>query len=172
MGGTTGRQSKKYAPPIKQWDAARIERDKQLKKIYGFKNKRELWKEESFLRTIRKRVRELIGLKAIGKGAEEEKIFLKMLSDFGLVKKDAVLDDVLDLKLENVLDRRLQMIVFKRGMAPTIKSARQLIVHGHVLVGDRVVTSPSYLVKTWEEETINYVDPKFAYKPNTENKAE
>ena len=127
MGGTTGRQAKKFKPPTKTWDINRINRDKQLKKRYGFKNKQELWREESLLRNIRKKVRKSIGLKAIGLGQDEEKVFLSTLKSMGLIRPDATLDDVLDLTLENIMDRRLQTIVFKKGLAKTIKQARQFI---------------------------------------------
>lgn len=157
MGGTTGKQLKKYKPPTKIWDINRINRDRQLKKIYGFKNKRELWKEESLLRTIRKKVRNLIGLKALGLGKEEEQVFLSTLRKAGFIKQDAVLDDVLDLTLENIMDRRLQTIVFKKGLARTIREARQLIVHRHIAIGDRVISSPSYLVKVDEEDKVGFI---------------
>ncbi len=45
--GTSKKQSKKYKSPLRIWEKARIDRDKQLRKKYGFKNKKELWKVES-----------------------------------------------------------------------------------------------------------------------------
>lgn len=50
---------------------------------------------------------------------------------------------------ENVLlllERRLDSVVFRLGFAPTIPAARQLVVHGHVRVGDRRVDRPGYRV--------------------------
>nr|YP_010386068.1 ribosomal protein S4 [Cosmarium blyttii]UPO65138.1 ribosomal protein S4 [Cosmarium blyttii] len=49
--------------------------------------------------------------------------------------------------LLQLLEMRLDNIVFRLGMAPTIPAARQLVNHGHVLVNDRVVDIPSYRCK-------------------------
>ncbi len=154
--GTSKRQSKKYKSPLRIWDKARIDRDKNFRAIYGFKNKRELWKVESKLRSIRMRARDLVGLKALNLGEEEEKEFIASLNSQGLVKADAGVDDVLDLTLQNILDRRLQTLVFKKGMGRSIKEARQLITHRHVMVDDKVVDTPSYIVKRDEEDKIEF----------------
>nr|UPO65727.1 ribosomal protein S4 [Euastrum ansatum] len=49
--------------------------------------------------------------------------------------------------LLQLLEMRLDNIIFRLGMAPTIPAARQLVNHGHVLVNDRVVDIPSYRCK-------------------------
>ncbi len=154
--GTSKRQSKKYRSPLRIWDKPRIERDKALRAKYGFKNKKELWKVESKLRNIRMRARELVGLKALNLGQEEEKDFINTLSARGLVTSTATVDDVLDLKLEDLLDRRLQTFVFKKEMARSIREARQLISHRHITVGDKVIDSPSYILKRGEEDKIDF----------------
>jgi len=46
--------------------------------------------------------------------------------------------------LLRLLEMRLDNIVFRLHMAPTIKAARQLISHGHILVNKKKVTIPSY----------------------------
>lgn len=50
-------------------------------------------------------------------------------------------------ELLKLLERRLDNVVYRLGLAPTRASARQLIVHGHFLVGGGKVTIPSYQVK-------------------------
>ena len=55
-----------------------------------------------------------------------------------------------------MLERRLQTIVWKKGLARTIYQARQLIVHGHIAIAGRRVTSPGYLVSREEEDRIDY----------------
>jgi small subunit ribosomal protein S4 len=45
-----------------------------------------------------------------------------------------------------LLERRLDNVVFRLGFAPTIPAARQLVVHGHVRVGERRVDRPSFEV--------------------------
>jgi small subunit ribosomal protein S4 len=81
---------------------------------------------------------------------------LVRLKKTGILNETAALDDVLDLTQENILERRLQTIVFRKGLSKTIHQARQLITHGHIAVGDRRVTVPSYIVTTQEEKQINY----------------
>ena len=49
--------------------------------------------------------------------------------------------------LLQLLEMRLDNIVFRLGFAPTIAAARQLISHGHVLINDHRVTIPSYICK-------------------------
>ncbi len=79
-----------------------------------------------------------------------------MLVKLGLLRTDATIDDVLDLDIRDLLERRLQTIVYKKGLTKTIHQARQMITHGHILIGDRRVTIPGYLVEKDEEETVSY----------------
>ncbi len=154
--GTAKRPSKKYKSPLKIWDKPRIERDSALRKKYGFKNKKELWKVESVLRNLRLKARELVGLKALNLGKEEEKEFIATLSKRGLVAADATVDDVLELNLENLLDRRLQTFVLKKEMARSTRESRQIITHRHITVDGKIIDSPSYMVKKDEEDKIDY----------------
>jgi small subunit ribosomal protein S4 len=50
--------------------------------------------------------------------------------------------------LLKLLEMRLDNIVFRLGMAPTIMAARQLISHGHIVVNQNSVTIPSYQCQT------------------------
>lgn len=52
-----------------------------------------------------------------------------------------------DRKLLELLERRLDNVVFRLGFAPSRAAARQLVGQGHVLVGGRKVRSPGYQVK-------------------------
>jgi small subunit ribosomal protein S4 len=58
--------------------------------------------------------------------------------------------------LLRLLERRLDNVVYRLGAARTRPMARQLVSHGHVLVDDRRVTIPSYLVRPGE--TIHLTD--------------
>ncbi|RKY91027.1 30S ribosomal protein S4 [candidate division KSB1 bacterium] len=49
--------------------------------------------------------------------------------------------------LLRLLERRLDNVVFRLGMAPSRNAARQLVLHRHFLVNDRIVDIPSYLLK-------------------------
>lgn len=144
------RWRKKYEKPTKPWDKARIEREKQLLKNFGLRRKREIWRAEALLRKYRRLARELIAKK----DKEKEKIIIQKLRRFGILDKGTTLDDILGLTVEDILKRRLQTIVFEKGFANTIKQARQLIVHGHVMINGRKIVYPSYLVPKEEEDKI------------------
>lgn len=49
--------------------------------------------------------------------------------------------------LVKMLERRLDNVVYRLGLAPSRKAARQLVVHGHFLVNNKQVDIPSYLLK-------------------------
>ena len=51
------------------------------------------------------------------------------------------------LRLIQLLEGRLDNVVFRAGFAPTIPAARQLVNHGHILVNGRKVDIPSFQVK-------------------------
>ena len=51
-------------------------------------------------------------------------------------------------KILELLERRLDNVVFRLGFAPSRLSARQLVVHGHVVVNKKRVRSPGFLVKS------------------------
>ncbi len=87
----------------------------------------------------------------------DEKKLMDSLIRKGLVREGGTLDDVLDLTVEDVLARRLQSMIFKKGMAVSPLQARQRIVHRHVLIADRFVTIPSYPVTRDEEGRIKMV---------------
>jgi small subunit ribosomal protein S4 len=46
-----------------------------------------------------------------------------------------------------LLERRLDMVVYRLNLVPTVFAARQFVNHGHVAVNGRRVTIPSYLVR-------------------------
>jgi len=144
------RSRKKYEKPVKHWDKARIEKDREMMKKYGLSTKKEIWKAEGSLRKYRRIAREL----AATKDKEKEKMLIDKLVRLGLLEPNAKLDDVLGLNVENFLERRLQTIVFKKGLARSAKHARQMIVHGHVKINERSVVYPSYFVSPEEESKI------------------
>ena len=51
-------------------------------------------------------------------------------------------------ELMTLLERRLDNVVFRLGLASTRREARQLVNHGHFTVNGKRVNIPSYLVKT------------------------
>ena len=142
------RKHKKYSKPKRPFDKARIEEEAQIKKEFGLKNKREIWRAEAKLKAIRERAKRLIK-----KDIEEQKIFFEKLNKIGLNVKSIA--DVLSLDKKDILKRRLQTMVFKKGLAPTIKTARQLVTHKKVFVKEKIVNVPSYIVPVELEDKIN-----------------
>lgn len=154
--GDPRRIRKKYQKPRHPWRADRIEAEKKILREYGLKNKRELWRVETILRNYRRQARNLLALRGEETGKKEKEL-MQSLKRLGLLKGDATLDDVLALKTRDLLERRLQTVVYRKGLANTIKHARQLIVHGHVTVKGGKVTAPSYMVKAEEEDSIQVI---------------
>jgi len=153
--GDPKKQRKKYETPKRPWDAQRLQLELRYMGEYGLRNKRELWKHRTQLSRIRAIARGLLA-KPPEVRAREERVLLGKLRRMGLLSESATLEDVLDLTIDDILNRRLQTMVYKLGLAKTIYQARQLITHGHIAVGDRVVRIPSYLVKAGEERLIAY----------------
>lgn len=163
---TVYKQHKKYSRPKKLFSVARIAEDKSLVQKYGLKNKREIWRADFIINKIRGQAKGLIT-----SSRDVQKEFISKQAEKGFLKKNSEIDDVLDLKKENLLDRRLQTIVFKKGMAKTIKEARQFIVHRNIIVNNHIVNAPSYLVNLKEENMIELKKPK-KQKPKEEQKKE
>jgi ribosomal protein S4 len=76
----------------------------------------------------------------------------------GILPAGSSLDDVLALETESILSRRLQTLVYLKGLSNTVSHSRQLINHGHILIGERKVTIPSFMVAKDEEKDIGYTD--------------
>ena len=53
------------------------------------------------------------------------------------------------------LETRLDNIVKRTGFATSLRTARQLVLHGHIKVNDKVVNVPSYQVKVGDRVTID-----------------
>ncbi|KYK31841.1 MAG: 30S ribosomal protein S4 [Theionarchaea archaeon] len=151
--GDPRKQRKSYETPSHPWRKDRIDKEKELLRKYGLKNKKDIWKAESRLRRIRRLARTLLGSHTEQARQEEKKLIAK-LQKLGLLKGEADLDSVLGLSIEDILERRLQSLVQRKGLARSPKHARQLVVHGHIRVGGRRVKSPSFLVPVEQEETI------------------
>ncbi|HDH91688.1 MAG TPA: 30S ribosomal protein S4 [Candidatus Aenigmarchaeota archaeon] len=144
------RSRKTYKRPRKPFDKQRIEAEKELMKKYGLRRKREIWKAEAILRKYRRLARRL----AAERNEAMERQLIEKLKRMGIMENGNSLDDVLSLTVEDILKRRLQTVVYQKGLARTPKHARQLIVHGHVFIEGRRVTFPSYLVPKEEEDKI------------------
>jgi small subunit ribosomal protein S4 len=148
----------KFDTPSHPWKASRIEEEHGIQAQHGLKNMREIWKAKSQLRRYRRQAMRLIGSADTneGHGKREMEGLLASLNNKGLIASDAILDDILSLGTEDILNRRLQAQVYYKGLATTMKQARQLVNHGLICIGDQKVTIPSYPVSRDEEELIKY----------------
>ena len=66
------------------------------------------------------------------------------------------LDYVLALKVEDFLERRLQTLVWKLGLAKSIHHARVLIRQRHIRVGKQIVNVPSFIVRLDSQKHIDF----------------
>jgi small subunit ribosomal protein S9e len=66
------------------------------------------------------------------------------------------LDYVLQLKVDDFLERRLQTIVFKLRLAVSVHHARVLIHQKQIRVGKQIVNKPSFIVRVDSEKHISY----------------
>jgi len=157
--GDPKKQRRKYETPRFPWRFDTLQMELKLLGQYGLRNKRELWRHKTMLSRFRGIARSLLGM-PMDQRRKLEKQFLNRLQRLGILSEKAVLDEVLDLSLEDILERRLQTLVFRKGLTKSIYQARQLITHGHIAIEGKRVSSPSYLVLRGEE-------PKMTYAPTS-----
>ena len=171
----------KTPTPPHPWKQARIEEEHALKEKYGLKKvggMREIWREKSALRRHRNQAMKLIGRVDSSEGhfAREKRDLLRSLHNKGLLHEESSLDDVLSITVEQMLSRRLQSVVYFKGLAPSMRSARSLIVHGHISIGDQRMTVPGYKILRSEEEELSYspgspyTDPQHAFRKEMEER--
>lgn len=154
--GDPKKTRKKYETPMHPWNKGRIEEEGVLIKEYGMKNKKEIYKMRSILKNFKDQVKNLIALKT-SQGEKERSQMLAKLNRLGLLKQQTdSLDPILDLTLRDILERRLQTQVYKKSLARSVDQARQFIIHGHINVGDKKVTSPSYILTVEEDAVLNF----------------
>ena len=151
--GDPRKAKKLYRRPRMIWTTDQLNAELYIMGSYGLRNKRELWKAQTEVARIRNQARALLALSTEAR-AEKEKRLLNFLSRLGLAKEGATLDEILNLKAEDLLERRLQTIVMKKSGTKSPYQARQVVSHGHVSIGNRKVNRPGYLVRTEEESQI------------------
>ncbi len=158
--GDPKRQRKSYETPRHPWRRDQLELELHLMGEYGLRNKRELWRCKTMLSQVRGIARSLLG-----STAEErehlEREYLSKLGRIGVLSESANIDEVLDLEIRDLLERRLQTVVFRRGLAKSVFQARQLVSHGHISIAGKIVSVPGYMVKRDEEQKLKY----FSHSP-------
>ncbi len=154
--GDPKKQKKKFVTPGHPWQKERLDAERVLVKEYAIKNKQELWKTDSIRKGFNIQVKGMIANDS-PQSLLEKKQLINKLYNLGLLSdKETDLDAVLGIELKDLLERRLQTLVFRRGLARTMEQARQFIVHGHILIGGKKVTSPSHLTTRTEEQSLGF----------------
>ena len=148
--------SKHYNTPSHPWQKVRIEEERTLIHQYGLKNKKEIWKANTKIRSMRRQARKLTASSGDEQAQKEKGLLLSKLNRIGLLEQDSGLEDVLRMTAENILDRRLQTQVYLQGLASTAKQSRQLIIHGHISVDGAVTRVPGMIVTRLQEKNISY----------------
>ena len=142
------RKHKKYSKPKRPFDKVRLEEEAKIKKEFGLKNKKEIWRADAQIKSIREKAKKLISA-----SPKEQKALFDRLKKIGL-KVDSIAD-VLSLDKQDYLKRRLQTVIVDKKLATTSKSARQLITHKKILIDNKSVDSPSYVVPVELENKIS-----------------
>ena len=156
--GAPKRQRKKYVFHKKKWDKGTILEEMNLVKGYALKNKKEIRKVEFQLSKIKKVSKSINTLIETEESKKNSKNLIERLKRKGYLNMEAkTLDEVLDISVRDILDRRLATILYRHKMARTTKQARQFIIHKHILVNGVCVNSPSYSVSLEEENQISFV---------------
>lgn len=146
------RKHKAYSRPKRPFDKVRIDEEAEIKKEFGLKNKKEIWKAEAKVKSMREKAKKLIK-----SSPKEQKALFERLKKLGL--KVNSIADILSLDKKDYLARRLQTIVYKKGIASTVKTARQMITHKKILIDGKAINTSSYIVPINLENKIS-VKPK------------
>ena len=153
--GDPKKQRKKYDTPEFPWSKDTLDSELKLLGQYGLRNKREFWRHRSVVTKYRHNAISLLRMPI-----EKRKIFQDTLINklylLGLVDQNATIDDVFGLSVEDILERRLQTIVFRMGLVKSLQQSRQFITHGHISVNNACLKVPSYLVPRDKESTVSY----------------
>jgi small subunit ribosomal protein S4 len=168
--GDPKKRKKLFDKPKKPWEKERIEKERDLKTTYGLKNKKEIYRAQTEIRKKRATAKKLLALD-LERRIKREKELLDSLVRMGILSGKPSLEDVLTLTEEVLLERRLQTIVLRKGLANTAKQARQFITHGHIAVNGKKVDKPSYIVTAVEEASVAYYKTPMEITPKKSEKA-
>lgn len=167
--GDPKRLDRKYDVPRMKWNKQKIRTDKQITQDYGLRRKKEIWKAETEVRNYRKRARLLLAGRVDDYSTRKDELLNKLIK-LGIFTKEHKVEDVLKLNLTDILDRRLQTIVFKTGLAMTPNQARQLITHGHIAINGKVRKVPGSIVCVNDSVSYNQTKIKDMVEKMTQNK--
>ncbi|USN45980.1 MAG: 30S ribosomal protein S4 [Candidatus Woesearchaeota archaeon] len=161
--GDPRRLKSKYENPSHPWQKNRLDEEAILRREYGIPRKNEIWKAGAVLKKYKQIAKKLISRTDARAELESKELQKKLLSLGMLTPDDTSMDRILGLTVRDVLNRRLQTVLFKKGLANTQKQARQFITHEHVTVNGTKITVPGYLVRKGEESTVGFATSSQLY---------
>ena len=153
--GDPRKPRKSFQTPRHPWRKDQLEEELHLVGEYGLRNKRELRRHETDLSQIRGIARTLLGAEE-ERRVKLERPYISHLARLGILPETATVDNILDLNVKDLMERRLQTIVHRTGLAKSIHQARQFVIHGHISVAGDIVTVPSYTVHRDQESRIAF----------------
>ena len=153
--GDPRKPHKAFQTPRHPWRKDQLEEELHLVGDYGLRNKRELRRHETDLSQIRGIARTLLGQEEEAR-AQLERQYLTSLARRGILPESATVDNILDLNVKDLMERRLQTVVYRSSLAKSIHQARQFVIHGHISVAGDIVTVPSYVVHRDQESRIAF----------------
>merc|ERR1712185_506368 len=150
--------SKTSKNPRRAFDKERLDHELQLLGTYGLKNKREIRRMGLVLSKVRAVARELLTMDVKDpRRIFEGQALMRRMIRYGILDEDKQrLDYVLALKIEDFMERRLQTLVYKRGLAKSIHHARVLTRQKHIRVGRQIVDIPSFMVRVESQPHIDF----------------
>eukprot|EP00744_Colponema_vietnamica_P000363 GILI01000639.1.p1 GENE.GILI01000639.1~~GILI01000639.1.p1 ORF type:complete len:190 (+),score=60.19 GILI01000639.1:30-599(+) len=149
-----------YKAPRRPFERERLEKELRMCGQYGLRCKREIWRVMMTLSKMRRTARQLLTLPETHQRRQiEGSALLRRCHDLGFLDsaKDK-LDYVLSLTVPDILERRLQTVAFKIGLAKSVHHARVLIRGRHIAVAKQIVTVPSFMVRTSSESRIAFAE--------------
>jgi len=149
---------KKYSKPSHPWRMARIEEENALAKEYGIPRKTEIWKAKAILESFKNQAKKLSALNTPQALKEKDNLYQR-LQNYSFIKPGDSSDAILGITLKDILNRRLQTIVYKKGFTKSMKQARQMIIHRHILVNNTIISGPGHIVRVSEEKNVE-ISPK------------
>jgi small subunit ribosomal protein S4 len=147
------KKHKTYSRPKRPFDKVRLDEEREIVKEFGLKNKKEIWKADAKIKSMREKAKKLITAPR-----EEQEALFERLNKVGM--NVTSISDILALDKKDYLNRRLQTVLVKKGLGRTPRHARQLITHKKVLVNGKILNIPSYVVPTEFEDKITVKEIK------------